>query len=408
MPSVVYSQQSIELQDVSKEPQVPRSYVRHMWLMLLTPHIWHWDMFRCDMTPSYVTRLISMWDMHHSYVIRFIRMWHDPFICHTPHLYAWHGMTPSYVTWLISYATWRDQICAMTRSYLWHNSVICVPWLTHVCDMTRSDVWYDSIICVTWLDHISTMTWSCLWHDSIRCVTWLNHMCGIAWSYLYHDSIISVTWLNHICSLTQSRMWHNSIRYVPWFDHLCDMTRSYVCHDLIIHVPWLVHVRDMTRWYVWHDAVLCVTCHVSQYRWSWGYQWWQGGSALIPKRIKSNVSTWRRPSVKFWYIHCNTLQHNATHCHTLQHTLRHTATCCNALQRTFFDVEEAVRNVLLFMYIWTRVHALLNLFAWKCVCIHMSIYVCVYVCHEADVTYIYQKILALSCWQELKWIHAWS
>jgi len=100
-------------------------------------------------------------------------------------------------------------VCDMNRSYVWHDSFICVTWLIHICDMTRSYVWHDSFMCALWytassLSCVCDMTRSCVWHDAFVCVTWLVHTCAMTRSYVCHDSFICVTWLIHLCDMTRS------------------------------------------------------------------------------------------------------------------------------------------------------------------------------------------------------------
>ena len=52
----------------------------------------------------------------------------------------------------------------MTRSYVYHNSFICVPWLVHM---------------YAWVIHMCAMTHSYVPHDSFICVPWLIHMCAM-------------------------------------------------------------------------------------------------------------------------------------------------------------------------------------------------------------------------------------
>ena len=59
------------------------------------------------------------------------------------------------------------------------TSSICVPWLIHTCAMTHSYVCHESFICVPWLIHMCAMTHSC--------VPWLIHMCAMTHSYVCHD-----------------------------------------------------------------------------------------------------------------------------------------------------------------------------------------------------------------------------
>jgi len=43
---------------------------------------------------------------------------------------------------------WLIYMCAMTHSYVCHDSFICVPWLIRMCAMTHLDVCHDSFVCV--------------------------------------------------------------------------------------------------------------------------------------------------------------------------------------------------------------------------------------------------------------------
>jgi len=131
----------------------------------------------CTMTHPYVCHdssicvpwLIHMCAMTHSYI------WCDSFIC---------------VIWLI-------HMCAMTHSCAWHDSFTCRPWLIHTCAMTHS--YAGKRDCSGHTSHrhalkLSTaevecaMTHSYMWHDSLICVTWLIYMCAMSHSCTCHDS----------------------------------------------------------------------------------------------------------------------------------------------------------------------------------------------------------------------------
>jgi len=144
-----------------------------------------------------------------------------------------------------------SNVCDMTQSYMWHDSIIHVTWCTtlshlvmraddtwlhvsNVRDMTQSYMWHDSIMCV-WHDsfaphyHIllcALMTpnftslmcdnhHSYVWHDLLMCVTWPTryarwwHPTSLR-EWVWHDSIIHVTWLNHEC--------------VTWLNRTCTVT----------------------------------------------------------------------------------------------------------------------------------------------------------------------------------------
>jgi len=79
-----------------------------------------------------------------------------------------HGthMNESCHIWMSHYASWLIRMCAMTHSYVCHDSFICVPWFIHMCAMTHSYVCHDSFICVPWFIHMCAMTHSYVCHDS--------------------------------------------------------------------------------------------------------------------------------------------------------------------------------------------------------------------------------------------------
>jgi len=193
-------------------------------------------------------------------------------------------------------------MCAMTYSYVCHDSFICVPWLIRMCAMTHSYVCHDSFICVPWLVHTCAMTHvacrtsqvvyrmksflessgcrthtlktsgrqketlqthSNLCHDWFICVT-ICHMFDTTRSYVWHDSFTCVTWLMHMCAMTPSYVCHDSFMCVFGSAQVLKqsrkspMTHPYVCHDSSICVTWLIHICDMTHPYVCHDSSIRV------------------------------------------------------------------------------------------------------------------------------------------------------
>ena len=152
-----------------------------------------------------------MWCRTHVYV------WHDTFLCVT-WLIHMCAMTCAYV-WhdACICLTWHIYTCGVTSWYVWHAVCYILPYncitlhhaatATHVYMLHITDRW-----------DVCRMTRSYVWHDSFICVTWLMHMC---------NSSICVTWLIHMCDMT-----HAYVRLI----HMCDMTHVYVWHDAFIRV----------------------------------------------------------------------------------------------------------------------------------------------------------------------------
>jgi len=155
--------------------------------------------------------------------------------------------------------TWLIDMCDMTHSYVWHDSLICVTWLIDMCERQAPRCrLYSSTLCVcvckrdmshsyevTHMSDFICVTWLINMHS---CLTWLMHM----YSRMQHDlfiyvrneplhiicfhvrcACIRVTWLIHICDTTQSYLWRDT--FIMWHD-------AFICF----------HVRDMTHSNVWH------------------------------------------------------------------------------------------------------------------------------------------------------------
>ena len=103
-------------------------------------------------------------------------------------------------------------ICDMTHSHLWHDSLTCVTWLTHMCNTTHLFELYDSTIHVTYLIHRCAMTPSYVRHHSLM-RGWQRK----ASSFSLIDNLMSfeyVSWPIHKCCRTHEHIWNDSI--VPY------------------------------------------------------------------------------------------------------------------------------------------------------------------------------------------------
>jgi len=120
--------------------------------------------------------------------------------------------TYTYMSWLIhALDAWISHACAMTHSYVCHDSCTCVPWLTHICAVTHS--------CVLCRIHICNKTHSFVSHHSQKCVR--------------------VPWLTPICAVT-----HSCVLYRI---QMCNKTHSFVSHHSLkcVRVPWLIYMCAM-------------------------------------------------------------------------------------------------------------------------------------------------------------------
>jgi len=205
---------------------------------------------------------------------------------------------------------------------VWHDSFIWVTWLIHMCAMTHSYVWHDSLvpvwhysitrnrqskrrgfhhhICVTLLNYsvmqcdaepvlcicVYIYTYMCSmtqpkqrgFHSHHKCASWLIHMCDTTHSYMWHDSFIWVTWLTYQCHTVWCRAQsiHMHI-HIYIYTYVCvfhdsitrnrqSKRRSFhliiiisVQDDAFICVTWLIHMCDKTHSYMWHDSFTWVT-----------------------------------------------------------------------------------------------------------------------------------------------------
>jgi len=222
-------------------------------------------------------------------------------VCHDPYVS---------VTWLVG-------MCAMTHSYLWHDSLMCVPWLeansspfrmpvmsqTRIrCAMTHAYLWHvtntneschtfanASFVCVRWLGDTCAMTHAYVWHDSLICGLRFpdSHegrirIYDMTRGHVCHDSYMSVTclvdtcamthslvtWLFDVCAMTQANGTPLRMRVSSPIRMRCAMTHAYLWHDPLtcvpwridsfVCVPWLIRMCAMTHSYVGHDSLICL------------------------------------------------------------------------------------------------------------------------------------------------------
>ena len=104
-------------------------------------------------------------------------MWHDLHMCDTAHSLVRHD---SFILWNDSCILCHDSfICVTWLVHMWHDSFKCVPWLIH----------WRHIVCTRhasspWLIHMCAMTHSYVCHDSFN-------VCHVSFNAL-HDWVICV------------------------------------------------------------------------------------------------------------------------------------------------------------------------------------------------------------------------
>jgi len=106
------------------------------------PLIWHTR----TRTSSAFSAVVSIWRRYQNIHIVTSLMYTQPVLL----LYVF-AMCVCYICLLNIFAIY---MCAMTHSYVCHDSFTYVPWLIHVC--------HDSFMCVRWLIHVCAMTHICL------------------------------------------------------------------------------------------------------------------------------------------------------------------------------------------------------------------------------------------------------
>ena len=153
---------------------------------------------------------------------------------------------------------------------------------------------------------------------------------------------------------TYKRMSHiTSIPYVDTFSHCCAL----VCHPLCMshrtcsNEAW--HTYEWVTSHTYPHWCTLVYCPVRM----------SHSTYINEARIRmSHVTT--RPYVDTFLhwctlvydaqcgetVHCNTLQHTATHCITLQHKKRCTATYCNTLSVVYYSLLQCISEDMSLMH----------------------------------------------------------
>ena len=134
-------------------------------------------------------------------------------------------------------------MCAMTHSYVCHDSFMCVVWLSHMCDMTHSYLGGGRPRDCCLGANVS---------HSFFCETWLLHMCewlmgGHRWQAMtWLSGCKRATWLVLIREVTHSGVWHDS--FIPGGSLVAG-------HDMAVKPQTTIFMSS-----VWHDSwlIMCV------------------------------------------------------------------------------------------------------------------------------------------------------
>jgi len=163
------------------------------------------DAFSCRCLSAKKPLIIWLFCGKYSMKIR-----HSMHLHHPVWIFCAGDMTIAY-----SCRIWLLHTCDMTHPCV-SPSIIRVPWLHNVGCGSGATTVAVVLVCVPWLILMCAMTHSYVCHDSMMQAVAVARLQLPWYSYLCHDSFICVSWLIHMCAVTHS--------YVS-------VTHSYVCHD---------------------------------------------------------------------------------------------------------------------------------------------------------------------------------
>jgi len=143
------------------------------------------------------------------------------------HCECWRHLTPwlhtaqleGHVCVQLPWMAWLMHLWAMTHSYMWHDSCICVSWPIYMGQVTHSCVWHDSCICMTRIIELGRLLAEFILHtaSSIICVTWLVCTCDMTHSYVHH---MTHSPRIHMCDTNVVLMWRGSFAHVTWIIYM--------------------------------------------------------------------------------------------------------------------------------------------------------------------------------------------
>jgi len=140
-------------------------------------------------------------------------------------------------------------------------TVLIMTWLIQMCDMTHSDVWHDSLRCLKWLIQMCEMSHSNGWHDSVRCVIWLIQMCDMTYSDMWHESFICVTRTGEgVSRAARTTRTNESCQTYEWVmshivvSHVTHMNYSICAYGGVMsHINEWCHAYEWVMSYIWRS-----------------------------------------------------------------------------------------------------------------------------------------------------------
>ena len=219
---------------MSHGTHINKSWHTYEWVM---SHIWMGH--GTHMNESWHT---YEWVMAHicmSHGTHMNKSWHTKCVPWRIHMCAMTWVMANIVMSHIWGTHMRDcHMCAMTHSYVCHDSFICVPWPIHMCDMTHHT--YEGLPYVWWMSH----------GEHIHVMTMNEHMIDFNQVCVSCDLSVRVIHMNMFAMTPSSHIWFLWMNiWLIWMIHInssCEHVRhdSFITHKILMnaHMTCIIHV----------------------------------------------------------------------------------------------------------------------------------------------------------------------